>query len=456
MSEDCRKVAAGSREKKDKECQTSMATEGDILSGESAVMEEVVRRENLKQALKRVIANKGAAGVDGMEVEQLTPYLREHWPAIREELLQGAYKPKPVLRVEIPKPDGGGMRALGIPTVLDRFIQQAILQALNPIFDPHFSENSYGFRPGRSCHQAVKAAVGHVKAGYRYVVDIDLEKFFDRVNHDVLMARVAKRVEDKRLLRLIRRYLDSGVMTGGVVEVRREGTPQGGPLSPLLSNILLDELDKELEKRGHRFCRYADDCNIYVKSETAGHRVKSSITRFLSKRLRLKVNEDKSAVARPWKRDFLGYTMTVNREPKLKVSEKSAKRAKDRIREVMSKGRGRRLKDVIRELTLFMRGWTGYFRLSQVKGVFEELDGWIRRKLRCILWVQWKKPKTRAKMLMKLGIDKVRAYASAYNGRGSWWNAGASHMNAAVTSKWLREQGLVSLITEQQRLARIT
>jgi RNA-directed DNA polymerase len=454
MSEDCRRVAGGDRKKKDKERQTTMATDGNITSGAMAVMEEVVRRENLKQALKRVLANKGAAGVDGIQVEQLTPHLREHWPVIREELLLGTYKPKPILKVEIPKKDGKGMRALGIPTVLDRFIQQAILQVFTPIYDPHFSENSYGFRPGRSCHQAVKAAQAHVHAGYRYVVDIDLEKFFDRVNHDVLMAHVARRVRDKRLLRLIRRYLNSGMMTDGIVEVRREGTPQGGPLSPLLSNILLDELDKELEKRGHRFCRYADDCNIYVKSEAAGQRVKSSITKFLSQRLRLKVNEDKSAVARPWRREFLGYTMTMHRQPKLKVSEKAVKRAKDRIRELLNKGRGRRLSDVIRELTLFMRGWISYFRLSQVKSVFEELDGWIRRKLRCILWEQWKKPKTKAKMLMKHGIDKVRACVSVYNGHGAWWNAGASHMNAAISTKWLSERGLLSLITEQQRLAR--
>jgi RNA-directed DNA polymerase len=270
------------------------------------------------------------------------------------------------------------------------------------------------------------------------------------------MAQVAKRVKDKRLLRLIRRYLNSGIMTDGVVEVRREGTPQGGPLSPLLSNILLDELDKELEKRGHRFCRYADDCNIYVKSEAAGHRVKSSITKFLSRRLRLKVNEDKSAVARPWKREFLGYTMTAHRQPKLKVSEKAAERAKARIRETMRKGRGRKLSQVIEELTPYLRGWISYFRLSQIKGIFEELDGWIRRKLRCILWVQWNKPKTRAKMLMKHGIGKAGAFTSAYNGRGSWWNAGASHMNAAINAKWLSDRGLVNLITEQRRLVRLT
>ena len=443
--------AGGTRRSRDRERQTPMAAEGNISSEAAVAMEEVVRPENMKKALSRVCANKGAAGVDGMTVEELTPYLRQHWPGVREELLKGMYIPSAVLRVEIPKP-GGGKRPLGIPTVLDRMIQQALLQALTPLFDPHFSDNSYGFRPGRSCHQAVKAARGHVEAGYRYVVDIDLEKFFDQVNHDVLMARVAHRVKDKRILRLIRHYLASGVMLGGVMEARREGTPQGGPLSPLLSNILLDDLDKELERRGHRFCRYADDCNTYVKSKAAGERVKESITAYLWKRLRLKVNEGKSAVERPWKREFLGYSMTLERKPKLKVSRSAEKRAKEHLREIMRKGRGRKLSAVIGEITLFLRGWIGYFRLSQVKRVFEELDGWIRRKLRRILWKQWKKPKTRAKRLLQLGIDKVRAYESAYNGHGPWWNAGASHMNASIPTKWLSSLGLLSLITEHQRL----
>ena len=454
MSEGYRRVTGRTCESKDRERQTSGTTEGNSSSKVSDVMQEVVRRENLKQALKRVCANKGAAGVDDMNVEALKPYLKEHWPELREELLKGTYMPQPVLRVEIPKQDGKGMRALGIPTVLDRFIQQAILQVLTPIFDPHMSEHSYGFRPGKSCHQAVKAARKHVAAGYRYVVDMDLEKFFDRVNHDVLMARVARRIKDKKLLLLIRRYLNSGVMIEGVEQVRREGTPQGGPMSPLLSNILLDDLDKELEIRGHRFCRYADDCNIYVKSKAAGERVKRSITRFLTKRLRLKVNEEKSAVDRPWNRTFLGYTMTAHREPKLRVSPKAVERAKKRVQEIMQRGRGRRLVDVIGELTLLFRGWINYFRLSQVKNVFEELDGWIRRKLRCVLWVQWKRPKTRAEKLMKLGIEKARALTSAFNGRGSWWNAGASHMNAAITVNWLSRRGLMGLLAEHRRLER--
>lgn len=455
MSEDYPKATGGTCKDRDRERQATVATEGNASSGASDVMQEVVRRENLRQALKRVCANKGAGGVDGMTVEALKPYLKEHWPELRERILNGTYNPQPVLRVEIPKQDGKGMRTLGIPTVVDRFVQQAILQVLTPVFDPHMSQHSYGFRPGRSCHQAVKAAQAHIEAGYRYVVDIDLEKFFDRVNHDVLMARVARGLKDKKLLFLIRRYLNSGMMTGGVEQVRTEGTPQGGPLSPLLSNILLDDLDKELEVRGHRFCRYADDCNIYVKSQAAGERVKRSITRFLAKRLRLKVNEQKSAVDRPCNRTFLGYTMTAHREPKLRVSPKAVDRLKKRVREIMRRGRGRRLVSVIGELTPLLRGWMNYFRLSQVKAVFEELDKWIRRKLRCILWVQWKRPKTRVKRLIKLGIDKARALASANNGRGSWWNAGASHMHAAISTRWLSGQGLLSLLAEHRRLERL-
>jgi len=452
MPKDSRKAADGSRENTARERQASAAAEENAQPEATKLIEEVLRRENLIAALRRVQSNKGAPGADGMTVEQLTPHLKTNWPRIREELLSGTYIPSPVLRVEIPKPDGKGMRPLGIPTVLDRFIEQAILQVLTPIFDPHFSESSYGFRPGRGCHDAVKAARNHVEAGYRYVVDMDLEKFFDRVNHDVLMARVARRVKDKRLLRLIGRYLRAGIMIDGVIHDHGEGTPQGGPLSPLLSNILLDDLDKELERRGRRFCRYADDCNIYVKSKAAGEQAMQSITRFLAKKLRLKVNKEKSAVDRPGNRKFLGYTMTPHHKPKLKVSPNSIKRAKARVREIIRKGRGRSLSKVADELTIFLRGWVNYFRLSQVKNVFEELDQWIRRKLRLILWRQWKTPRTRARKMIARGIERARAYTSAYNGRGPWWNAGASHMNAAVTAKWLQQQGLMSLLTEHQRL----
>jgi RNA-directed DNA polymerase len=437
MPEDSRKAADGIRENTARERQASTAAEENVQPEATKLLEEVLRRENLITALRRVQSNKGAPGVDGMTVEELPTYLRTNWPRIREELLSGNHIPAPVLRVEIPKPDGKGMRPLGIPTVLDRFIEQAILQVLTPIFDPHFSGSSYGFRPGRGCHDAVKAARTHVEAGYRYVVDMDLEKFFDRVNHDVLMARVARRVKDKRLLRLIGRYLKAGIMIGGVIHDHEEGTPQGGPLSPLLSNILLDDLDKELERRGRRFCRYADDCNIYVKSKAAGEQVMQNITRFLTKKLRLRVNKEKSAVDRPWNRKFLGYTMTPHQSPKLKISQNSIKRAKARVKEIIRKGRGRSLPKVVGELTTFLRGWVNYFRLSRVKVAFEELDQWIRRKLRLILWRQWKTPRTRARKMIERGIEKARAKISACNSRGPWWNAGASHMHAAVPAKWL-------------------
>jgi RNA-directed DNA polymerase len=454
--EDSRKAAGGTCENMERERQASTAVKEKTSPEGSMLMEEVLRRENLMRALRRVRSNKGAPGIDGMTVEELVSYLKENWARIRKELLDGTYKPQPVRQVEIPKPNGKGVRPLGIPTVLDRLIQQAILQVLGPFFDPHFSNSSYGFRPGRGCHDALKAGRGHVKAGYCYVVDVDLEKFFDRVNHDVLMARVARQVKDKRLLRLLRHYLMAGVMREGVIQPHEEGTPQGSPLSPLLSNILLDELDKELERRGHRFCRYADDCNIYVRSKAAGERVMESITRFLVKRLRLRVNRDKSAVDRPWKRDFLGYTMTWHSPPRLKVAADSIKGIKTHIRKVIGKGRGRSLTKVIGELTPLLRGWVNYFRLSDVKIAFEELDGWIRRKLRCLEWQQWKRPQTRAKKLIERGIDKVRAFTSAYNGRGAWWNAGASHMNAAFPSKWFAQQGLVSLLTEHQRFLRLS
>jgi RNA-directed DNA polymerase len=349
------------------------------------------------------------------------------------------------------------MRQLGIPTVMDRLIQQAVHQVLQPVFEPGFSEFSYGFRPGRSAHQAVRQARAYVAEGRRWVVDLDLEKFFDRVNHDMLMSRVARKVRDKRMLRLIRRYLQAGILADGLVSQRREGTPQGGPLSPLLSNILLDDLDGELERRGHAFCRYADDCNIYVRTRRSGERVMASITEFLEKRLKLKVNRDKSAVDRPWKRKFLGYSMTVDREPRLKPADESVKRLKGKLKALFRQGRGRNLRRFIREdLNPVLRGWLNYFGLSQVKGVFDDLDQWVRRRLRCVLWRQWKRPFPRAKRLMRLGLTEERAWHSATNGRGPWWNAGASHMNQAVSRHLLNRMGLVSLLDHLRQVQRMS
>ena len=418
------------------------------------LMDKVVSRENLLLAHRRVMQNKGAPGVDGMHVEELMEFCRQHWPAIRKRLLEGTYVPMPVRRVEIPKLSGKGMRTLGIPTVLDRLIQQAMLQVLTPIFDPTFSDGSFGFRPGRSAHQAVRRARQHMAAGRRWVVDMDLEKFFDRVNHDVLMARLKRRVEDRRVLILINRYLQAGVTEGGLVSPRTEGTPQGGPLSPLLSNVLLDELDKELERRGHRFVRYADDCNVYVGSKASGKRVMASLERFLREKLRLKVNRDKSAVARPWERKFLGYSVTHHHQPKLKVSKESIRRFKDKLRQAFRVGRGRNLRTQLGDLAAVLRGWVSYYRLAEVKGVFEDLDQWIRRKLRVILWRQWKRWPTRIKELRRRGLAPQRAAYSAMNGHGPWWNAGASHMNEVVPAAALSQQGLVSLVHEHRRLTR--
>jgi RNA-directed DNA polymerase len=414
------------------------------------LMEEVVERKNMQAALRRVTANKGAPGVDAMSVEHLKAYLRTQWPRIKEELLRGEYHPSPVRRVYVPKPSGG-VRPLGIPIVLDRLIQQALLQVLSPHFDPHFSERSYGFRPGRSAHQAVLYARDQVAEGRRWVVDLDLEKCFDRINHDLLMARVARRVKDKRMLRLVRRYLQAGVMENGLVSPRTEGTPQGGPLSPLLSNILLDDLDRELEKRGHVFCRYADDCNIYVRSRRAGERVLLSITEFLAGRLKLTVNQDKSAVDRPWKRTFLGYSMTVERRPRLKVASASVRRLKGRLRRLFRSGRGRSVTWMIASLAPLLRGWAAYYRLAATRGVFEDLDGWLRRRMRLVLWRQWKRPFARATRLMRRGLPEDRAWRSATNGRGPWWNSGASHMNAAYPKRFFDRLGLPSLLHEVQR-----
>jgi group II intron reverse transcriptase/maturase len=343
---------------------------------------------------------------------------------------------------------------LGIPTVLDRLIQQAVHQVLSPLFDPGFSESSYGFRPGRSAHQAVKAAQKHVSCGHRWVVDIDLEKFFDRVHHDTLMSLVKRKVGDRRVLCLIDSYLKAGILEGGVATARVEGTPQGGPLSPLLSNILLDELDKELERRGHTFCRYADDANIYVATRTSGERVIASITGYLSERLKLTVNQSKSAVDRPWKRTFLSYRMTWHRKPRLTVAKKAVARLKANLKTIFRRGRGKSIQATIEETTPKLRGWIAYFRYAEVKGIFEELDGWLRRKLRRILWKQWKRPYTRAKNLMRRGLTEATAWRSATNGHGPWWNAGAAHMNKAVPKSYFDKLGLVSLMNQYQRLLR--
>ena len=423
------------------------------MSGEPMVLEAVVCRENMQRAWQRVRSNRGAAGVDGLTIDQSAERLRDEWPRIREELLAGSYTPQPVRRVDIPKP-GGGVRTLGIPTVTDRLIQQAMAQVLQPHFDRTFSASSFGYRPGRSAQDAVKRARGHIAAGNRWMVDMDLAKFFDRVNHDVLMARLARRIEDKRLLRLIRRYLQAGLMAGGLISPRREGTPQGGPLSPLLSNILLDDLDKELERRGHAFVRYADDCSIFVQSERAGQRVLASVSRFLEKRLRLQVNQAKSAVARPWKRSFLGYTVTPHRQPRLKVAPRSVQRLRQKAKALMRQGRGRRLDRVCADLYRVLIRWLNYFSLAEVRSTFETLDGWFRRRLRAILWRQWKRPDTRRRRLIERGLDADRAWKSAVNGRGPWWNAGASHMNQAIPTRYLRSLGLVCLVEEHRRLSR--
>ncbi len=453
MPEHARRVGGGTAESRGCAHQTGAAWEDQVGDQDSLTMEEVVCRENMLAAYHRVVGNKGAPGVDGMTVGELASVLRSRWEVIRETLLSDGYQPAAVLKVEIPKPGGKGTRMLGIPTVLDRLIQQALLQVMQPCFDPTFSDSSFGFRPGRSAHQALEKAREHIAAGHRWVVDMDLEKFFDRVNHDVLMSRLARRIEDKRILRLIRRYLQAGMMEAGLVSQRTEGTPQGGPLSPLLSNVLLDELDKELERRGHRFVRYADDCNIYVRSRHAGERVLTSIERFLRDRLRLPVNREKSAVDRPWKRKFLGYTFTLHYQPKLKVAPESVKRFKGRLREMFRRGRGRSLASLATALRPVLIGWVSYYRKSQVRITFEVLDQWIRRKLRVVSWRQWKRPRTRAKNLIRRGLSPDRAWTSAMNGRGPWWNAGASHMNQAVPTRDLSQFGLVSLIQASRRLA---
>ncbi len=409
-----------------------------------SLMEEVCERENLKQALKRVQLNKGAPGVDGMTVDALPGHLKERWLAIREQLLSGAYAPQPVRRVEIPKP-GGGMRKLGIPTVLDRFIQQAVLQVLQRRWDRTFSKRSYGFRPGRSAHQAVAQAQRYVAQGYRWVVDIDLEKFFDRVNHDLLMGQVAKRVGDRRLRKLIRAFLNAGVMEHGLLRASDEGTPQGGPLSPLLSNLVLDALDRELERRGHRFVRYADDCNVHVRSARAGQRVMRSLERFLARRLKLKVNAAKSAVARPWARSFLGFSFTNAAEPKRRIAPEALRRVKRRIRELTRRGRGVSLEQMVEELARYLPGWRSYFGFCQTPSVLAKLDRWIRRRLRCVVWKQWKRGRTRYAELRRRGVGKELAAQAAGSSHALWHNSRSPALNLAFPNAYFRSHGLPSL-----------
>jgi len=419
----------------------------------TSLMDAVVERGNLRLAYQRVVENKGAAGVDQLAVSALKDHLKQHWPTIRTRLLAGEYQPQPVRRVDIPKPQGG-VRTLGIPTVVDRLIQQALHQVLQPIFEPTFSEASYGFRPGRNAHQALRQARQYVAQGKRWVVDMDLEKFFDRVNHDLLMSKLARRIDDARVLKLIRRYLEAGMMADGLVQPRPQGTPQGGPLSPLLSNILLTDLDRELERRGHAFCRYADDCNIYVGSERAGVGLLQSLTAFLAERLKLKVNASKSAVARPWQRKFLGYSLTWHQKPKLRIAKPSLQKLAEKVKTLLRGARGRSLAATIQTLNPVLRGWAAYFKLADTKRALEDCDGWIRHKLRCVLWRHWKRSYARARNLMQRGLTEERAWRSATNGRGPWWNAGASHMHAAFPKSWFDHLGLVSLLDTVQRLQR--
>jgi RNA-directed DNA polymerase len=428
------------------ETESSVATSGPESPAKTdRLMEEVCERENLKEALRQVKANKGSAGVDGMTVVALSDYLRQHWPAIREQLLNGTYEPQPVRRVEIPKPDGGGVRKLGIPTVLDRFIQQAVMQVLQRRWDQTFSNHSYGFRPGRSAHQAVAQAQQYIAQGYSWCVDLDLEKFFDRVNHDKLMGRIANRIEDKRLLKLIRAFLNAGVMENGLVSPSVEGTPQGGPLSPLLSNLVLDELDRELKRRGHRFVRYADDCNIYVRSERAGQRVMESITQFITQKLKLKVNEAKSAVARPQERKFLGFSFTAGPEVKRVIAPKAVDRFKQRIREITRRAKGVSMETTMEELAPYMRGWRSYFGFCETPEVLIGLTRWVRLRLRAAMWRQWKTPRRRRAALLGLGVREPLASNTAGSGRGPWYLAKAKALSVGLSNAYLKSLGLPSL-----------
>jgi len=427
--------------------ETLMATrKSESLAGTERLMEEVCELENCKQALQRVKANKGSPGVDGMTVDELPEYLKQHELEIGEQLRSGTYQPQPVRRVEIPKPDGSGMRKLGIPCVLDRFVQQAVLQVLQRRWDSTFSEHSHGFRPGRSAKQAVHEAQQYIAEGYGWVVDLDLEKFFDRVNHDRLLAAVAKRVADKRMLKLIRAFLEAGVTEDGLVSPVDEGTPQGGPLSPLLSNVVLDELDQELERRGHRFVRYADDCNIYVGSERAGQRVMESVTHFITHRLKLQVNQEKSAVARPRQRKFLGFSFTGEREPRRRIASKAIARFKERVREQTGRTRGISLRQMVQELTTYLRGWLGYFGDCQTPSVLQSLETWLRHRLRSVVWKQWKQGRTRFRELRKRGVGHDLAAQTAGSPHGPWRIANSPALNIALPNASFAQLGLPPMV----------
>ena len=412
-------------------------------TGQIRLMESICERSNMRRAIRRVIRNKGAPGVDGMTVRKIKRYLKRHWGKIEKALMDGTYSPMPVLQKEIPKPEGG-IRLLGIPTVLDRVIQQAVAQILTRIWDHTFSEMSFGFRPKHSQHDAIREYREYVRSGLKYVVDLDLSKFFDRVNHDRLMARLATRIKDKRVLRLIRSFLTSGVMIGGLEEPTNEGTPQGGPLSPLLSNIVLDELDKELEKRGLRFVRYADDCVIFVRSRRAANRVMESISRFIEKKLRLKVNQEKSAIDLPWKSKYLGFCVTNSREnPKIRIHWKSIKRFKERVRQITARRRGRSLLQVIGELKEFMNGWWNYFGITESFNRLRPLAHWIRRRLRAVIWKHWKNRRTRVGELLKRGVSRDYAVTTGCARKGPWRMSRVKWVHIALPDSYLTSRGLV-------------